>query len=119
MIFFFKSKIQADVINLSTSFEQNLRGKPPLSRQQNLADNIPKFYFPNGKPQINNQQIDQITKQVNQFFKSLKDGICLREHLIDLCKASNFPIYIKEPLFLFLAQNNQITHDSYLTFWRK
>lgn len=119
LIFLFFSK-QNEVINLSTSFEQNLKGRPPLSRQQaSLQETLPRFYFPNGKPQINSQQIDQITKQVNQFFKTLNDGICLKENLVDLCKASNLPVYIKEPLFLMLSQNNQITHDAYLTFWRK
>ena len=96
-----------------------MKGRPPLSKQQNANEILPKFHFPYGKPQVSNQQLDQQTKQVNQFFKTLKDGICTRDNLVDLCKASSFPIYWKEPLFLMLAQNNQITHDQYLTFWRK
>jgi hypothetical protein len=93
---------------------------PQLSRQRNLSESIAPFYFPFGKPaESNNQQLDQIIKQINQFFKSIKDGYCGREHITDLCKASNLPIYWKEPLFLMLSQNNQITHDSYLIFWRK
>lgn len=110
---------QNEVVNLSTSFEQNLKGKPPISKQQNLQESIPKFFYPYGKPLNNNQEIDQITKQVNQFFKTLKDGVCTRANMPDLCKASAFPLYWKEPLFLMLAQNNQISHDTYLTFWRK
>ena len=110
---------QNEVVNLSTSFEQNLKGKPPLSKQQHLQESIPKFFYPYGKPLNNNQELDQLTKQVNQFFKTLKDGVCTRANMADLCKASGMPMYWKEPLFLMLAQNNQISHDSYLTFWRR
>ncbi|KAK0403194.1 hypothetical protein QR680_016773 [Steinernema hermaphroditum] len=100
-----------------------------LKKENTKASAIPKFYYPYGKPvpeAVNKAALDS----VKQAFSKLPSGIARKScDLIQVCKAINFPVYCKRPLYEAIARASghgsvtaelpPITFENFSSFWEE
>ncbi|GFY59183.1 uncharacterized protein TNIN_271851 [Trichonephila inaurata madagascariensis] len=83
-------------------------------------DNIPRFYYKDGKPQ-SPQDIEAHLKKVAAVFAGLNDGKASREEFGIITKACGLPLYWKLPLFLAARGEKKlsVSCDAFLEYWRR
>ncbi|GFS77990.1 hypothetical protein NPIL_291001 [Nephila pilipes] len=83
-------------------------------------DNIPRFYYKDGKPQ-SSQEIEAHLKKVAAVFAGLNDGKASREEFGIITKACGLPLYWKLPLFLAARGDKKlsVSCDAFLEYWRR
>ncbi|XP_055935624.1 serine/threonine-protein phosphatase 2A regulatory subunit B'' subunit alpha-like isoform X2 [Argiope bruennichi] len=83
-------------------------------------DNIPRFYYKDGKPQTP-QEIEAHLKKVAAVFAGLNDGKASREEFGIITKACGLPLYWKLPLFLAARgeKKSAVSCDAFLEYWRR
>ncbi|XP_042903819.1 serine/threonine-protein phosphatase 2A regulatory subunit B'' subunit delta isoform X1 [Parasteatoda tepidariorum] len=81
---------------------------------------IPKFHFPDGKPQTP-QDIEIHLKKVAAVFAGLNEGKASREEFSIITKACGLPLYWKLPLFLAARgdKKSAVSCDAFLEYWRR
>lgn len=96
--------------------------------QQLKKQNIPQFYFPNGKPQDRQKDDFELLRAVQIEFNSIKDGKLTKEYSEKLAKAIGLPKYWKMILFraclhsINLNTNlkqDYLTYSQFELFWKK
>ncbi|GIX85141.1 hypothetical protein CDAR_100141, partial [Caerostris darwini] len=82
-------------------------------------DNIPRFYYRDGKPRTP-QEIEAHLKKVAAVFAGLNDGKASREEFGIITKACGLPLYWKLPLFLAARgdKKSAVSCDAFLEYWR-
>ncbi|KAK6167173.1 hypothetical protein SNE40_021268 [Patella caerulea] len=82
--------------------------------------NIPKFYFPTGKPMPSTNS-DLILQRVAAEFSKLDDGKAHKDQMGAIAKACGLPTFWKCPLFRATAGEEKgfITFESFSSMWKK
>lgn len=92
---------------------------PPVKHPKIVHKNvlIPKFYFPNGRPQSKKTQ-ESIISQIDQVFLEHGGQITL-ENMEPLTRACQVPVYWKCPLFLAAGGENEgcLNHQQFTSYW--
>ncbi|KAK3733912.1 hypothetical protein QZH41_000982 [Actinostola sp. cb2023] len=85
------------------------------------AINVPKFYFPYGKPPCNSSETDATLKTLVKVFDVFDEGRVTKEHFSAVTKACNLPLYWKEPLFSATGghKNGYVTLSMFSILWRR
>lgn len=85
---------------------------------QNL--NIPKFYFPYGKP-INKEETEKILDKVSKEFSKLEGGKAFMSNFGPITKVINLPLYWKSLLYQASGgnKNGYVTFQMFAAMWRK
>ncbi|XP_050538247.1 serine/threonine-protein phosphatase 2A regulatory subunit B'' subunit beta isoform X2 [Daktulosphaira vitifoliae] len=120
--------IGSDVHSKIQNYSKETRkpGAPPphttLQRHTKANRNvfIPRFYYPFGKPE-SQQQWDSIAKTITEFFQSLPNSQAAKHHFGQIAKLCSCPLYWKHPLFFACGGDVSITIDlnSFLNFWKE
>ncbi|KAL0281424.1 UNVERIFIED_CONTAM: hypothetical protein PYX00_002415 [Menopon gallinae] len=81
---------------------------------------IPRFYFPQGKPQAQ-QQIDQILQKIGSEFRTFPMGQVPREKFHVIVKACECPLYWKVPLFAAAGGEKlgYVDAHNFLEYWKQ
>ncbi|XP_050389703.1 serine/threonine-protein phosphatase 2A regulatory subunit B'' subunit beta isoform X2 [Patella vulgata] len=89
----------------------------PIPKQ---SANIPKFYFPTGKP-VPSTDNDLIIQQVAAEFSKLDYGKVHKDKMGAIAKACSLPTFWKCPLFRAAGgeQKGFITFESFTSMWKK
>ncbi|VDI41785.1 serine/threonine-protein phosphatase 2A regulatory subunit B'' [Mytilus galloprovincialis] len=82
--------------------------------------NIPKFYYPYGKP-INKEETEKILDKVSKEFSKLEGGKALLHNFGPITKVINLPLYWKSLLYTASGgnKNGYVTFQMFAAMWRK
>ncbi|XP_025418431.1 uncharacterized protein LOC112689118 isoform X2 [Sipha flava] len=118
------SDVHTKIQNYSKETNQKPGAPPPhttLQRHTKANRNvfIPRFYYPFGKPE-SQQQWDIIVKTITDFFLSLPNSQASKHHFGQISKLCNCPLYWKNPLFIACGGDlsNSIDLNTFLSFWK-
>ncbi|XP_067668923.1 serine/threonine-protein phosphatase 2A regulatory subunit B'' subunit beta-like isoform X1 [Haliotis asinina] len=96
------------------------RDLPTPRTSVHSSANIPKFYFPMGRPpKIDNT--DSVLQKVAQEFSNLEGGKAYKQQMGLIAKACGVPFYWKCPLFRGSGGDKQgyITYQMFASMWKK
>ncbi|XP_060867798.1 serine/threonine-protein phosphatase 2A regulatory subunit B'' subunit alpha isoform X2 [Metopolophium dirhodum] len=118
------SDVHSKIQNYSKETNQKPGAPPPhttLQRHTKANRNvfIPRFYYPFGKPE-SQQQWDTIVKTITDFFMSLPNSQASKHHFGQIAKLCNCPLYWKHPLFFACGGDLSSTIDvnTFLNYWK-
>ncbi|XP_052104498.1 serine/threonine-protein phosphatase 2A regulatory subunit B'' subunit beta-like isoform X2 [Mytilus californianus] len=82
--------------------------------------NIPKFYYPYGKP-INKEETEKILDKVSKEFSKLEGGKAFLHNFGPITKVINLPLYWKSLLYTASGgnKNGYVTFQMFAAMWRK
>ncbi|XP_034417135.1 serine/threonine-protein phosphatase 2A regulatory subunit B'' subunit beta isoform X2 [Cyclopterus lumpus] len=85
-----------------------------------LSESIPKFYFPQGRPQAN-INIDGLISKVEKTFSQFPNERATIEDMGQVAKACECPIYWKMPLFCSAGGDRTgfVSVHKFVAMWRK
>ncbi|KAL3848574.1 hypothetical protein ACJMK2_019424 [Sinanodonta woodiana] len=113
-----------DTNSISNSKKESKIRKENNSKQQRTAIpnsvNIPKFYFPEGRPS-SVEDVEAALQKVSQAFSRLEGGKATKQNMGDIAKACYLPLYWKCPLFWAAGGEKQgfVTYQTFSAMWRK
>ncbi|VVC40182.1 EF-Hand 1, calcium-binding site,EF-hand domain pair,EF-hand domain [Cinara cedri] len=118
------SDVHGKIQNYSKETNQKPGAPPPhttLQRHTKANRNvfIPRFYYPFGKPE-SQQQWDTVVKTITDFFLSLPNSQASKHHFGQISKLCNCPLYWKQPLFFACGGDVTSTIDvnTFLSYWK-
>lgn len=85
--------------------------------------NIPKFYYPSGRPATSSEMEAKSRRLINEF-ALLADKKATKEAFGKLCKAIALPLYWKQPLYDAIVddgrrKNLTVTCDQFMKYWKE
>ncbi|XP_076857696.1 serine/threonine-protein phosphatase 2A regulatory subunit B'' subunit beta isoform X2 [Brachyhypopomus gauderio] len=85
-----------------------------------LRQNIPKFFFPRGRPQAN-INIDNLISKIEKIFSQFPDERVTIEDMGKVAKACECPLYWKAPLFCAAGGDRRgyVSVHKFVATWRK
>ncbi|XP_023193145.1 serine/threonine-protein phosphatase 2A regulatory subunit B'' subunit beta isoform X1 [Xiphophorus maculatus] len=85
-----------------------------------LSENIPKFYFPQGRPQAN-LNIDSLISKIEKIFSQFPNERATIEDMGLVAKACECPLYWKMPLFYSAGGDRTgfVSVHKFVAMWRK
>ncbi|XP_014870234.1 serine/threonine-protein phosphatase 2A regulatory subunit B'' subunit beta isoform X1 [Poecilia latipinna] len=85
-----------------------------------LSENIPKFYFPQGRPQAN-LNIDGLISKIEKIFSQFPNERATIEDMGLVAKACECPLYWKMPLFCSAGGDRTgfVSVHKFVAMWRK
>uniref|UniRef100_A0A7N6A6X5 EF-hand domain-containing protein n=1 Tax=Anabas testudineus TaxID=64144 RepID=A0A7N6A6X5_ANATE len=92
--------------------------KEPVSTA--LSESIPKFYFPQGRPQAN-LNIDSLISKIEKIFSQFPNERATIEDMGQVAKACECPLYWKVPLFNSAGGDRTgfVSVHKFVAMWRK
>ncbi|XP_054471106.1 serine/threonine-protein phosphatase 2A regulatory subunit B'' subunit beta isoform X2 [Anoplopoma fimbria] len=95
-----------------------VRTEEPVSTA--LSESIPKFYFPQGRPQAN-INIDSLISKIEKTFSQFPNERATIEDMGKVAKASECPLYWKMPLFCSAGGDRTgfVSVHKFVAMWRK
>uniref|UniRef100_A0A8C7XJV3 Protein phosphatase 2 regulatory subunit B''beta n=1 Tax=Oryzias sinensis TaxID=183150 RepID=A0A8C7XJV3_9TELE len=96
----------------------NVRTEVPVTTAQ--SENIPKFYFPQGRPQAN-LNIDGLISRIEKTFSQFPNERATIEDMGAVAKACECPLYWKVPLFCLAGGDRTgfVSVHKFVAVWRK
>uniref|UniRef100_A0AAX7SF84 EF-hand domain-containing protein n=1 Tax=Astatotilapia calliptera TaxID=8154 RepID=A0AAX7SF84_ASTCA len=103
--------------SLSTKKAQ-VRTEEPVTTA--LSESIPKFYFPQGRPQAN-LNIDGLISKIEKIFSQFPNERATIEDMGQVAKACECPLYWKVPLFCSAGGDRTgfVSVHKFVAMWRK
>ncbi|XP_028289588.1 serine/threonine-protein phosphatase 2A regulatory subunit B'' subunit beta isoform X1 [Parambassis ranga] len=85
-----------------------------------LSESIPKFYFPQGRPQAN-LNIDGLISKIEKIFSQFPNERATIEDMGQVAKACECPLYWKVPLFCLAGGDRTgfVSVHKFVAMWRK
>uniref|UniRef100_A0A8C5E6G3 Serine/threonine-protein phosphatase 2A regulatory subunit B'' subunit beta-like n=1 Tax=Gouania willdenowi TaxID=441366 RepID=A0A8C5E6G3_GOUWI len=85
-----------------------------------LSESIPKFYFPQGRPQAN-VNIDSLISKIEKTFSQFPNERATVEDMGQVAKACECPLYWKVPLFCLAGGDRTgfVSVHKFVAMWRK
>ncbi|XP_029386764.1 serine/threonine-protein phosphatase 2A regulatory subunit B'' subunit beta isoform X2 [Echeneis naucrates] len=85
-----------------------------------LSESIPKFYFPQGRPQAN-LNIDSLISKIEKIFSQFPNERATIEDMGHVAKACECPLYWKVPLFNAAGGDRTgfVSVHKFVAMWRK
>eukprot|EP00064_Thunnus_orientalis_P009439 superscaffoldBa00001199_g9463 len=85
-----------------------------------LSESIPKFYFPQGRPQAN-LNIDSLISKIEKIFSQFPNERATIEDMGQVAKACECPLYWKVPLFCLAGGDRTgfVSVHKFVAMWRK
>ncbi|GLD55151.1 serine/threonine-protein phosphatase 2A regulatory subunit B'' subunit beta isoform X4 [Lates japonicus] len=85
-----------------------------------LSESIPKFYFPQGRPQAN-LNIDSLISKIEKIFSQFPNERATIEDMGQVAKACECPLYWKVPLFNAAGGDRTgfVSVHKFVAMWRK
>ncbi|XP_041857406.1 serine/threonine-protein phosphatase 2A regulatory subunit B'' subunit beta isoform X2 [Melanotaenia boesemani] len=85
-----------------------------------LSESIPKFYFPQGRPQAN-LNIDSLISKIEKIFSQFPNERATIEDMGPVAKACECPYYWKVPLFCLAGGDRTgfVSVHKFVAMWRK
>ncbi|XP_049449836.1 serine/threonine-protein phosphatase 2A regulatory subunit B'' subunit beta isoform X2 [Epinephelus fuscoguttatus] len=85
-----------------------------------LSESIPKFYFPQGRPQAN-LNIDGLISKIEKIFSQFPNERATIEDMGQVAKACECPLYWKMPLFCSAGGDRTgfVSVHKFVAMWRK
>ncbi|XP_053733293.1 serine/threonine-protein phosphatase 2A regulatory subunit B'' subunit beta isoform X2 [Synchiropus splendidus] len=85
-----------------------------------LSESIPKFYFPQGRPQAN-VNIDSLISKIEKTFSQFPNERATIEDMGQVAKACECPLYWKVPLFCMAGGDRAgfVSVHKFVAMWRK
>ncbi|XP_040912790.1 serine/threonine-protein phosphatase 2A regulatory subunit B'' subunit beta isoform X1 [Toxotes jaculatrix] len=85
-----------------------------------LSESIPKFYFPQGRPQAN-LNIDSLISKIEKIFSQFPNERATIEDMGQVAKACECPLYWKVPLFNSAGGDRTgfVSVHKFVAMWRK
>ncbi|XP_034549535.1 serine/threonine-protein phosphatase 2A regulatory subunit B'' subunit beta isoform X2 [Notolabrus celidotus] len=85
-----------------------------------LSESIPKFHFPQGRPQAN-QNIDSLISKIEKIFSEFPNERATIEDMGQVAKACECPLYWKAPLFCLAGGDRTgfVSVHKFVAMWRK
>ncbi|XP_070538327.1 serine/threonine-protein phosphatase 2A regulatory subunit B'' subunit beta-like isoform X2 [Ptychodera flava] len=116
---FFKVK-NKNKDNSTKSTKEEVSPKPKQPNRTQETVNIPRFYYPLGKP-VSQHDIDAMLQRVQDVFSQVSGGKILKNQMEKVTKACGCPLYWKAPLFKAAGGDNagHITQNSFTSMWKK
>ncbi|XP_049584129.1 serine/threonine-protein phosphatase 2A regulatory subunit B'' subunit beta isoform X3 [Syngnathus scovelli] len=101
-----------------SSKKAQVRTEEPVSRA--LSESIPKFYFPQGRPQAN-VNIDSLISKIEATFCQFPNERATIEDMGQVAKACECPLYWKVPLFCAAGGDRTgfVSVHKFVAMWRK
>ncbi|XP_077392548.1 serine/threonine-protein phosphatase 2A regulatory subunit B'' subunit beta isoform X1 [Festucalex cinctus] len=101
-----------------SSKKAQVRTEEPVSRA--LSESIPKFYFPQGRPQAN-VNIDSLISKIEATFCQFPNERATIEDMGQVAKACECPLYWKVPLFCSAGGDRTgfVSVHKFVAMWRK
>ncbi|KAM4731744.1 serine/threonine-protein phosphatase 2A regulatory subunit B'' subunit beta isoform 1-T1 [Anableps anableps] len=95
-----------------------VRAEEPVTTA--LSENIPKFYFPQGRPQAN-LNIDGLISKIEKIFSQFPSERATIEDMGLVAKACECPLYWKVPLFCSAGGDRTgfVSVHKFVAMWRK
>lgn len=113
------STIPTVTVSDSTKDTKGKRDNAGKSKQlKNL--NIPKFYYPHGKP-VNKEETEKILDKVSKEFSKLEGGKAFLNNFGPITKVINLPLYWKSLLYVAAGggKNGYVTFQMFSVMWKK
>ncbi|XP_047456473.1 serine/threonine-protein phosphatase 2A regulatory subunit B'' subunit beta isoform X2 [Mugil cephalus] len=85
-----------------------------------LSESIPKFYFPQGRPQAN-LNVDSLISKIEKIFSQFPNERATIEDMGQVAKACECPLYWKVPLFISAGGDRTgfVSVHKFVAMWRK
>ncbi|XP_037343693.1 serine/threonine-protein phosphatase 2A regulatory subunit B'' subunit beta isoform X3 [Pungitius pungitius] len=85
-----------------------------------LSESIPKFYFPQGRPQAN-VNVDSLISKIEKIFSQFPNERATIEDMGKVAKACECPLYWKMPLFCLAGGDRTgfVSVHKFVAMWRK
>ncbi|KAM4558017.1 serine/threonine-protein phosphatase 2A regulatory subunit B'' subunit beta isoform 2-T2 [Odontesthes bonariensis] len=85
-----------------------------------LSESIPKFYFPQGRPQAN-LNVDSLISKIEKIFAQFPNERATIEDMGQVAKACECPLYWKVPLFCLAGGDRTgfVSVHKFVAMWRK
>ncbi|XP_057708175.1 serine/threonine-protein phosphatase 2A regulatory subunit B'' subunit beta isoform X1 [Corythoichthys intestinalis] len=101
-----------------SSKKAQVKTEEPVSRA--LSESIPKFYFPQGRPQAN-VNIDGLISKIEATFCQFPNERATIEDMGQVAKACECPLYWKMPLFCLAGGDRTgfVSVHKFVAMWRK
>uniref|UniRef100_A0A8C7XI20 Protein phosphatase 2 regulatory subunit B''beta n=1 Tax=Oryzias sinensis TaxID=183150 RepID=A0A8C7XI20_9TELE len=101
-----------------SSKKAQVRTEVPVTTAQ--SENIPKFYFPQGRPQAN-LNIDGLISRIEKTFSQFPNERATIEDMGAVAKACECPLYWKVPLFCLAGGDRTgfVSVHKFVAVWRK
>ncbi|KAM4731746.1 serine/threonine-protein phosphatase 2A regulatory subunit B'' subunit beta isoform 3-T3 [Anableps anableps] len=98
--------------------QAQVRAEEPVTTA--LSENIPKFYFPQGRPQAN-LNIDGLISKIEKIFSQFPSERATIEDMGLVAKACECPLYWKVPLFCSAGGDRTgfVSVHKFVAMWRK
>uniref|UniRef100_A0A7N6B2V1 EF-hand domain-containing protein n=1 Tax=Anabas testudineus TaxID=64144 RepID=A0A7N6B2V1_ANATE len=98
--------------------QAQVRTEEPVSTA--LSESIPKFYFPQGRPQAN-LNIDSLISKIEKIFSQFPNERATIEDMGQVAKACECPLYWKVPLFNSAGGDRTgfVSVHKFVAMWRK
>uniref|UniRef100_A0AAV2K298 EF-hand domain-containing protein n=1 Tax=Knipowitschia caucasica TaxID=637954 RepID=A0AAV2K298_KNICA len=95
-----------------------VRTEQPVTRA--LSESIPKFYFPQGRPQAN-LNIDSLISKIEKTFSQFPNERATIDDMGQVAKACECPLYWKMPLFCLAGGDRTgfVSVHKFVAMWRK
>uniref|UniRef100_A0A8C5E8V7 Serine/threonine-protein phosphatase 2A regulatory subunit B'' subunit beta-like n=1 Tax=Gouania willdenowi TaxID=441366 RepID=A0A8C5E8V7_GOUWI len=109
------------------AFQQGQAAQPQLAQVRTeepvttaLSESIPKFYFPQGRPQAN-VNIDSLISKIEKTFSQFPNERATVEDMGQVAKACECPLYWKVPLFCLAGGDRTgfVSVHKFVAMWRK
>uniref|UniRef100_A0A3P9NEK2 Protein phosphatase 2 regulatory subunit B''beta n=1 Tax=Poecilia reticulata TaxID=8081 RepID=A0A3P9NEK2_POERE len=112
------SNIFVSVLFLFFLLQAQVRTEEPVTTA--LSENIPKFYFPQGRPQAN-LNIDGLISKIEKIFSQFPNERATIEDMGLVAKACECPLYWKMPLFCSAGGDRTgfVSVHKFVAMWRK
>ncbi|XP_077472954.1 serine/threonine-protein phosphatase 2A regulatory subunit B'' subunit beta isoform X1 [Stigmatopora argus] len=104
--------------SVSSKKQAQVRTEKPVSRAP--SESIPKFYFPQGRPQAN-VNIDALISKIEATFCQFPNERATIEDMGQVAKACECPLYWKMPLFCLAGGDRTgfVSVHKFVAMWRK
>ncbi|XP_061647361.1 serine/threonine-protein phosphatase 2A regulatory subunit B'' subunit beta isoform X2 [Phyllopteryx taeniolatus] len=101
-----------------SSKKAQVKTEEPVSRA--LSESIPKFYYPQGRPQAN-VNIDSLISKIEATFCQFPNERATIEDMAQVAKACECPLYWKVPLFCSAGGDRTgfVSVHKFVAMWRK
>ncbi|XP_037343690.1 serine/threonine-protein phosphatase 2A regulatory subunit B'' subunit beta isoform X1 [Pungitius pungitius] len=109
----------ARVLRRSVSTKKaQVRTQEPVTTA--LSESIPKFYFPQGRPQAN-VNVDSLISKIEKIFSQFPNERATIEDMGKVAKACECPLYWKMPLFCLAGGDRTgfVSVHKFVAMWRK
>ncbi|XP_061698026.1 serine/threonine-protein phosphatase 2A regulatory subunit B'' subunit beta isoform X1 [Syngnathoides biaculeatus] len=104
--------------SVSSKKQAQVKTEEPVSRP--LSESIPKFYFPQGRPQAN-VNVDGLISKIEAAFCQFPNERATIEDMAQVAKACECPLYWKVPLFCSAGGDRTgfVSVHKFVAMWRK